>query len=177
MSMKRAQLKLFRQHKLFFGGSRLKGNPSRARPFSKKCVCHIVLKSRHAVGDKSFLSRRNKNFVEGIIKNSSKRFYVTVRRFTNVGNHLHIVLQSPTADAQRNFLRTISALIARRVTNSHRGSPMKVEKFWDARPFSRLVPWGKAYQAILNYLSLNSLEAIGFSKGEARDYLKTLSTA
>ena len=47
------QIKLFRQEKIFFGGGALKGNPVRARPFSKKCDNHIVLKSRFAVGDRS----------------------------------------------------------------------------------------------------------------------------
>jgi hypothetical protein len=77
---------------------------------------------------------------------------------------------------QRNFLRTVTALISREITGATKGSPSAIEQFWDGRPFSRLVPWGKAYQTILSYLSLNSLQAIGFSKVTGRAYLATFSS-
>jgi REP element-mobilizing transposase RayT len=170
------QIKMFRQEKLFFGGSGTRGNPNRARPFSKKCDTHIVLKSRYAVGSHSFLRAANRKMVKQIIEKSAKRFYVTLRRNINVGNHLHLLIHSPSAEMQRNFLRTVTALIARKILNANKGSPATIRQFWDGRPFSRLVPWGRAYQAILNYLSLNSLEAIEFTKVTARAYLATVST-
>lgn len=170
------QTNFFQPSKITFGGSHLRGNPTKARPFSKKCDNHIVLKSRFAIGDRSFLRTKNRAAIKNIVEASAKKFYVTLRRNVNVGNHLHLLIHAPTAESQRNFLRTVSALIAKHVMNTHKGSPMKGDRFWDGRPFSRLISWGRAYQAILNYLSLNSLEAIGFSKGEARKYLETLPT-
>lgn len=164
----------------------MKGNPSKRRPFSKKCDAHVVLKSRFAVGPRSFLRSANRKAVKAIVERSAKRFYVTLRRNINVGNHLHLLIHAPTAEMQRNFLRTITALIAREIMNAHKGNSIckvlgrpadAARGFWDARPFSRLIPWGRAYQAILNYLSLNSLEAIGFTKTAAREYLKFHSSA
>jgi hypothetical protein len=176
--MKRStQIKMFRQEKLFFGGSAKRGNPATRRPFSKKCDAHFVLKSRYATGDRSFLRAANRKVIKSIIERSAKRFYVTLRRNINVGNHLHLLIHAPNAEMQRNFIRTIAALIAREITGAKKGSPAAIKQFWDGRPFSRLVPWGRAFQAILNYLSLNSLEAIGFTKSGAREYLATMSTA
>jgi hypothetical protein len=142
----------------------------------------LVLKSRFAVGERSFLRVANRKIVKSIIEKSAKRFYVTLRRNINVGNHLHLLVNAPTPDAQRNFLRTclwthLSALKPRalRARTAQNASHFAADT-WDARPFSRLVPWGRAYQAILTYLSLNSLEAIGFTKSEGRDYLRTLAS-
>lgn len=170
------QIKMFQPNKLCFGGSGKRGNPNRARPFSKKCDTHIVLKSRHATGERSFLRAANRSQVKRIVEVTAKRFYVTLRRNINVGNHLHLLIHSPNAEMQRNFLRTVAALVAREITGAKKGSPSAIAQFWDGRPFSRLVPWGRAYQSILNYLSLNSLEAIGFSKVTAREYLATLES-
>jgi hypothetical protein len=62
------------------------------------------------------------------------------------------------------------------VTGSKNRTPSTIKQFWDARPFTRLVPWGRAYRAVTHYLALNSLEAIGFTKSTAREYLATLNT-
>lgn len=174
--MKRSQQTLFQYEKVHFGGTAKKGNPTIRRPFSKKCDNHIVMKSRLARGARSFLRPTNRKIIKSIIEKSSKRFYVTLRRNINVGNHLHLLIHAPSAEMQRNFLRTIAALIAREVMGSHKGRPSDEANFWDSRPFSRLIPWGRAHKAILNYFSLNSLEAIGFTKDAAREYLRELST-
>ena len=60
------------------------------------------------------------------------------------------------------FLRAISGIIARTVLGAQRGEP-KGKKFWDARPFTRIVAWGKAYTAACRYLIKNQLEAVGFA--------------
>lgn len=178
LPMRRArQISLFRGEKLFFGGSAGKGNPTSRRPFSKKCDVHLVLKSRFAVGENSFLRASNRKAIKTIIERSARRFYVTLRRNINVGNHLHLLIHAPTAEAQKNFLRTVTALVAREVSGARKGSPSKWEQFWDGRPFSRLIPWGRAHQTILKYLSLNSLEAIGFTKVAAREYLASFSSS
>jgi REP element-mobilizing transposase RayT len=35
-------------------------------------------------------------------------------------------------------------------------------KFWDKRPFTRIVEWGREYKTLQNYLEQNTLEAWGF---------------
>jgi len=171
------QLKLFRKEGIVFGGNHQKGNPTKKRPFSKKCDVHLVLKSKYAVGERSFLRVHNRKDIKAIIERYAKRFYISIKRNINVGNHIHLLIHTPTPQMQRRFLRTTTAMIARHVMNAHKGSPSPVKQFWDARPFTRLVHWGRAYRAVICYLSLNSLEAIGFTKASAREYMGTFSTA
>jgi REP element-mobilizing transposase RayT len=174
--MSRRQLKFFRRDKIFFGGGLRCTHPTKARPFSKKCDIHVVIKSSYAKGELSFLKAYNRKEIQVIIEKYAKRFYITLKRSVNVGNHIHLLIHAQTAEMLRRFLRAITAMIARHVTRSKKGNPSNYESFWDARPFTRLVNWGKAYETILHYLSLNSLEAIGFTKVMAREYLKTFST-
>jgi hypothetical protein len=77
----------------------------------------------------------------------------------NAGNHLHLLLQAPSRDCLSAFLRAISGRIAQLVLNG--GSLPKGVEFWDARPFSRLVNWGRDLLAVARYLRMNSTE-VGF---------------
>ncbi len=172
----RNQLKLFRKDGVVFGGGNRRTNPTVRRPFSPKCFTHVVMRSGHAKGEHSFLRKQNKYEIKNIIKKASRDFYVEVKRVENVGNHLHLLIRASTREKQSHFFRTISALIARQVTGSRKGKASRMNHFWDARPFTRLVNWGRAYKAVVHYLSLNSLEAIGFSKQMAREYLASFSS-
>ena len=63
--------------------------------------------------------------------------------------------------ALNRFLRAVSGLIARFIMKAERGKACGI-KFWDARPFTRIVIWGKAFKAAKEYVELNFLEAMGF---------------
>jgi hypothetical protein len=41
------------------------------------------------------------------------------------------------------------------------GSQKLTKKFWDYRPFSRVVEWSKAYRIAKDYVLLNQLEGLG----------------
>src|SRR4051794_5445134 len=71
----RNQLKFFRWDKVSFGGGNRNTNPTRKRPFSKKCDVHVVLKSKHAIGNMSFLRPHNKRAIKEIIDKFAKRFF------------------------------------------------------------------------------------------------------
>jgi hypothetical protein len=44
-----------------------------------------------------------------------------------------------------------------------KGSPMK-NTFWDARPFTRIVDWGKiSIRTLKQYMAKKRLQALGFS--------------
>jgi REP element-mobilizing transposase RayT len=92
------------------------------------------------------LATSNKSKIDAIVKGSAKRFHVKIHSFVNVGNHLHLVLQTAKRDWLSNFLRTIAALIARHMMKAQRGSPLSDGiRFWQARPFSKIITWGKQY--------------------------------
>lgn len=47
-------------------------------------------------------------------------------------------------------------------------TPHKGQAFWDFRPFSRILYWGRDYQTACRYLLRNTLEALGFIKYQPR---------
>jgi hypothetical protein len=73
---------------------------------------------------------------------------------------VHLLVRAESRVAFQNFLRTVAALLARRITGARKGKP--VGKFWDALAFSSLVKWGSQMAAVHRYFSRNRLEAIGF---------------
>jgi hypothetical protein len=57
-------------------------------------------------------------------------------------------------------MRAISGIIALKVTGARKTKELK-QKFWDYRPWSRVVQWRKAYSVVKDYVIQNHLEAIG----------------
>ena len=98
-----------------------------------------------------------------VIKLLSERFGIKVYRFANSGNHLHLLVQPTSRQAYLNFIRALTGIIARIVLNAERGSASMIDRFWDSRPFTRIVEWGKDFAGVRNYIDLNTLEAIGFN--------------
>jgi hypothetical protein len=63
--------------------------------------------------------------------------------------------------AFNRFIRAITGIIARITLGVERGNPLG-EKIWDARPFTRILEWGRDFTRASHYLLQNTLEAIGF---------------
>jgi REP element-mobilizing transposase RayT len=161
---KTSQLSLFipETTSTVFGGSRLKSNPKEKRPVSRKNAMHFVLRSSHAKGKRSMRCGENRKRVDGIIYKQAKASGIRIYKYQNMGNHLHILLRVHDRRLLARYLRAISGLIARVVLGCERGSPTRIKQFWDGRPFSRIVEWGKAYKDARNYLEKNRLQALGF---------------
>lgn len=47
-----------------------------------------------------------------------------------------------------------------RLTRSKKGSPL-LKGFWDSRPWSRILAWGKAFKTAVKYVIKNEQEALG----------------
>lgn len=144
-----------------FGGSTIKGNPRDARPISTKNPMHLVMRSSHATGTRSFLKGARVRQIETLVYRLGKQTGVRVYRYANSGNHLHLVVLPRSRRAFHAYLRAISGLIARITLGAERGSAADVQ-FWDARPFTRILQWGKDFQNACRYVLQNTLEAIGF---------------
>jgi len=119
------------------------------------------------------LRPRNADRIETIIRRQARLKGLRVYHFVNVGNHLHLVLRvdhrrlTTGRRAYRAFIRAVTGLIARHVLRAERGAA-KAVKFWQARPFTRLVSWGRDYVRLSGYyMAKNSLQALpawGFEK-------------
>ncbi|MFZ4402906.1 MAG: transposase [Pseudobdellovibrionaceae bacterium] len=159
-----------------FGGSLLKkSNAKVARPISTKHAMHIVLRSDPAKGTYSMLAANRSKKIQRIIWTQARRCGVRIYEYANVGNHLHILLRLSRRDGFRNFLRSITGLIARLVLGAEKGKAQGL-KFWSYRPYSRLVDWKKGYQIAKDYVIQNHLEALGLVPYKTRKY-KSKSTA
>jgi len=91
----------------------------------------------------------------------AKAHGVKVYNYTNGGNHLRLIVLPSSRKAFNSFIRSISGLIARLILNVERGKANGI-KFWDQRPFTRIIQWGKDFNRASKYLLQNSLEAYGF---------------
>jgi REP element-mobilizing transposase RayT len=149
-----------------FGGNLLKGNAKSARPLSTKEAVHLVLKSTQAIGTKSMLHTYNVNKINNIIRTHAKLCRIRIYHFVNVGNHLHLVIKLDDRKEFSRFIRIITGLIARHVLKAQRGPAVddstaahKKTQFWVARPFTRLIAWGRDYDYIKKYMKKNINDA------------------
>lgn len=150
---------LFQRERQEHGGDVRQHVRKEARPFSPKCSMHVVMRSNRARGKWSLLHHHNRSRVETLVYKWANAEGVKIYRFSNVGNHLHLLLKAPSRRTLQAFLKTFAGLCARAVTGAKKG--VKTGKFWDATAYSRLIPGG-AFRVLTGYLAQNNLEAIGF---------------
>lgn len=154
-----------------FGGKYLKSyNPKFQRPMDSKKALHLVMKSSRATGLRSFKSKELESRVWEIISRNAEKTGVRIYGYANGGNHLHLLIRAKCRDDYNRFIRTITGLIARLVGESEKGKPLK-KKFWDGRPFTRIVSFAaQEFKTVKTYLLRNTLEAIGWMPYVARHH-------
>jgi hypothetical protein len=178
--MKRAKqtaFEMFKQKDVKeFGGSLLKGNPKCKRIISIKKCMHLVMRSEMAHGKHSLW--RFERQISDIISKQAKKAGVKVYKQANGGNHLHMTVLPRSRPAFNQFIRSISGLVARTVLGAERGNAKSI-KFWDKRPYTKIVEWGREFKAVSHYLLQNTLEALGFISYQPRkgNYKTKESTA
>jgi putative transposase len=171
----------FRKVSPSFGGSLLRSNPKTQRPLSTKDPIHLILRS--SVGG----MRRPKNYgaIHKQLYKSAKKYGIKIYSYSNVGNHLHLLIKLSKRSFWAPFIREVTSRIAfiaqkvsdRSVHKSHSRlsldkSADKKIKFWKYRPFTRIIGgWKKAFLTVKNYIYLNKLEARGLI---SRSQIKTL---
>ncbi len=121
---------------------------------------HLVMRSTMATKELSFLRPVRAKRIELIVRKQALRFGLKVYQYANTGNHLHLVVRTNRRDAFRAFIRAISGIIARVTTGIERGALLG-GRFWDARPFTRILEWGREYKNVCAYILQNILEVLG----------------
>lgn len=100
---------------------------------------------------------RHDRYIRHEIRRLARANGIRIYELANVGNHLHLLIRFGNRIAFQRFLRTLSGLIARRVTGAKKGNP--VGKFWEKLAFSRIVRFGKDFEGVRDYIELNEMEA------------------
>jgi REP element-mobilizing transposase RayT len=151
-----------------YGGELRKKRKGRGtRPLSTKETMHLVLRSSQARGDWSFKRKENVLKINVIITKFSKKHFVRIISIANVGNHLHLHIQLTKRVTYRRFIRAITSAIAVAITGGSRWQKIKI-KFWDYRPFTRVIRGFRALLTLQDYITINQLEGLGNNRVQAR---------
>ena len=145
------------EQRAFSPGCRTTRASRQYRPRATKEAMHLVLRSDRARGPKSLL--KYDAVVRAVIAKVAKRHGVRVYRVVNAGNHMHITLKLSKQFLWHGFISGVTGGIARAVgfqrdENSKQG-------FWNSRPFTRIIAWGRDYNVVKDYHTLNQLEVDG----------------
>jgi REP element-mobilizing transposase RayT len=128
---------------------------------------HFVLRSSKAKGELSFRRPRNTRMIHDRLTLFARKQCVRILQVAIHGNHIHLHIRLASRHTYPAFIRALTAAIAMAVTGSSRWRKA-AGKFWDYRPFSRIVRGRRGFHAVRDYLTINTLEAVGFSRQEAR---------
>jgi REP element-mobilizing transposase RayT len=171
--MKKQQL--LKPQKTDHGGD-LKHPQKRVRPLSTKDSIHLVLRSSKAKGKMSFY--RHKKDIDTILMTFADKYQIEIKSSANVGNHIHLHMKLFKRDTYKKFIRAVTAAIMMKITGFCRDRPKPTNyKFWDQRPFTRVIGSFKDFQNLVDYIQTNVFEALGYSRLEARAEVQRLRYA
>jgi REP element-mobilizing transposase RayT len=173
MSKRNPQLKLLSNEPKSYGGELFKTRKGRStpRPLDTKNTMHVVLRSSRASGDWSFKRRPNEAKIRHIFLKFSKKYSVKILSLANVGNHLHLHVKLANRFTYYSFIRATTGSIVMAITGAHRDQPLKVlpsDRFWDYRPFTRVVQSLRDFLNLRDYIRINQLEGFGIKRESAR---------
>ena len=144
-----------------FGGTLMKKAKGRTfRPLESKRPIHLVMRSSVAKSDWSMRYISNKSKIDGLVQKIARRYSVRLLEYSNNGNHLHLLIRISNRRAYQSFIRVLTAAIALKITGASKIKKLK-RRFWDFRPFSRIVRGYRGYKIARDYVVLNALEAMG----------------
>lgn len=158
------------------GGSTKTGRRRLRRPLSPKKSHHLVLRSDFARGPRDLL--RNYKLVQGMLRKSSRRFRIHIYEQAVVGNHIHLLVKGQNREDLQNFFRVFAGHLAQKILEKHPIRPNEMpmlppknrpplrsvrreNKFWETRIYTRVVAWGRDFEAVGAYLIMNTKEALG----------------
>ena len=173
MAKRNFQIKLLKDQPKAYGGTLLKTRKGRSqsRPLDTKHTMHLILRSLRATGEWSFWKPKNKNEIKRIVSKFSTKYGIKILSLANVGNHLHFQIKLTNRYTYKPFIQAITSAIAMAVTGASRINPLKKEakdRFWERRPFTKVVMGFKAFLNLRDYIEINRLEGFGFTRPQAR---------
>ena len=167
------------------GGELVRGKRKTTRAIATRDgAMHVVLRSRKARGEWSMLHRRNRTRVDDRVREIARRHGIRLYRYANVGNHLHLLVKTPTRTAFQRFLKDLGGTIAVLVTGAKNGQPLENgrtgaaspgipessrRKFWDGLAYTRIVHFGRDFRNLEQYFIKNLFEAAGLLTRKAKE--------
>lgn len=136
---------------------------------------HISLRSTEAKGRHSFLHKQNRQRVSRFVTSFSKKKGVKILSFANVGNHLHLHVKLHSRHLYKEWIRGLSSGLAM-ISFGLKGLKQlraNGKKFWDYRPFSRVIQSLRHFLNTKDYIQINILEGQGMPRKQAELLIKT----
>jgi len=147
-------------YKKEFGGSLLQGKRKSARPLSTKKPIHLILK---CTGKRIFSPTDRK--LENLIRHQANKYGIKVYEVALNWTHVHLLIKLPSRDAYVAFIRTVTSLIVSFVSKAQgivsKTKGLDLKSIFDLRPYTKILSWGKQFQRVVEYIELNTLEALG----------------
>jgi REP element-mobilizing transposase RayT len=144
----------FSKSRISHGGV-TKGRRKIFRPLDRKRRLHIVLKSSHARGTKSFVN--NKLKVAALIESKAKVYGVVIHGCEIMRDHIHLFVSFKSRELIQSFMKVTAGLIARSITKATKGKPFG-KRFWDGLAFTRIITGRRDFATMRNYLAKNEVE-------------------
>ena len=156
-----------------FGGDLLAGKRKVARPLATNRPIHLVLKSSKAKGNLCFLNHQS--HLDKKLRRISRKWGIAIRKTAWVGNHVHLIIQIGSRVQYQGWIRELTGSIVRVLSERVRellscGKPLcpslieNLKSFFDHRPFTRIIEWGRDYSQMVAYIVLNQMEVFGLRK-------------
>ncbi len=136
------------------------------RPLSTTKAVHLTIRSKackNGISLRSETSAINKH-----IFTFSESFGLKVYKHAINSNHIHLVIRIKDRRQYNGFIRALTGTIALKFKMK-----CKTTNFWDLRPFTRLVNWGRDFQRVCNYITKNFKEAVGYLPYSPRSNIYT----
>lgn len=139
------------------------------RPFDSKQLVHVVFKAQ--IGQQTWLTRSSKS-IQNLIDTVAKKYDVKIKEKSINRDHIHLLIWTNERENLIKFLRLFSAEMGRKYKEIFKRYGLRKSKnLWAARPFTRLVPWGrKSLASVTKYIQKNTQEALGFLEYKPRNH-------
>lgn len=137
-----------------FGGALLNGKRKAKRPLSIKVPIHLTLRT-----EKGKLLRFERE-IFFLARTLANRYKITIYKQAVLGNHAHFLINIPSPNAYRAWIRRLTSAIANLFHLR--------DAFFSCRPYTRLLSWGREFRIVARYVEINILEACGISRARAR---------
>jgi len=138
---------------------------------------HLVVKAKTIEGFKGFLRAVTgaiAKFCRGLearemnaIESRERQAGGVVAAETKATGHDHGSDGQRAQKAEAKNLKAAGHELVSDGRSANQSSNIK-EKFWDQRPFTKILEWGRMHRAALKYLTQNTLEALGFVSYQTR---------
>lgn len=156
---------------LAYGGELRKKAKNRGRRplVTKSGSMHLTLRSTQAKGKHSFQDGRKRQRVQNFVQTFSIKKGVKIISFANVGNHLHLHVKLTNQTLYRAWIRGLTSGLAMISQGLDGLNTLKQKgiRFWDHRPFSRVIQSFRHFLNTKAYVEINVLEGLGMPRAQA----------